>query len=281
MKTKLLNMLCYTIGCAIFAAALAVFIVPNELAPGGVSGLAVTLNHVTRLPVGVWTLLLNLPLLILAFRFIGRGYAVRTLICVVLSSSFIWIGESFLPGYTGDRLLSCMIGGAVMGAGLALVLMRGASTGGTDVAGALLTRRWPFVPLGKMMLIVDGLIITVSACVFRSVETALYSFICVFVTSTVLDNVLCGTERGKLVYIISDHGSEIAQSVLNRLRRGCTLLSAKGAYSGTQRPVVLVAVRRTQVYPLKRLVNELDPTAFFMVTDYSEVVGAGFKEQLL
>lgn len=281
MKGKLVNGISYILGCALFAVALAMFIQPNQIAPGGVSGISVTLQYVTGLSIGLWTLLLNIPLLLLAFRFIGRQYGINTLFCVVLSSVFVDLAGRFLPRYTGDKLLACIVGGAAMGAGLALVLMHGGSTGGTDIAGNLLTRRWPHIPLGRAMMMIDGVIIAFSALVFKSLDTALYSLIAVFLNTTVLDNLLYGTERGKLVYVISDKGEQIAHEVMQRLQRGCTLLNGKGAYSGVDRPVVLVAVRKRQVYPLKRLVNEVDRNAFFMVTDYTEVLGNGFKEPLI
>lgn len=272
-----LDMLFNLVGCGLFAVAMHVFIAPNQIAPGGVSGLAVVFNYLTGLPIGTWSFLINIPLLLIGLKFLGAHFTLKTLVTVVTLSVMIDYVAVFLPEYTGDALLASLFAGALMGAGLAIVFMRGSTTGGSDIISRLLQLKYPYIQLGKILLAMDVVVILISAAVFGNIETALYSMVAVFTSSKILDSVLYGLDTGKLFYIMSRRSVEISREILTELQRGCTLLKSTGAFTQNDSQVLLVAVRRSQYFQLKRIVHALDPAAFIIVTDSSEVIGEGFK----
>lgn len=264
-------------GCFLFSLGVNVFTLPNHIAPGGVTGLSTILNHLVGIPVGLAALLLNLPLLLLAFFFLGRTFTLKTLKSVLVLSVVLDLPFTHIFAYTGDSLLAALFGGILTGAGLALVFMRNSTTGGTDIVSRLLRLKFPFLQMGKAIMLVDLVIILLAAFVFGQLETALYGIIVVYSSGRVIDAVLYGMENGRMVTIISARGDEIVQRVLRELGRGITLLPGKGAFSGEARSVLLCAVRKTQYFQLKRLVRQVDPVAFMVVTEAGEIVGEGFK----
>ena len=274
----LLDLAADVIGCGIFAIAMRVFIAPNGIAPGGVSGLSVILNHlIPQIQIGAWSLLVNIPLLLMGLRWLGKGFALRTLLTVVILSFMIDYVAVLLPQYQGDVMLAALFGGVLMGIGLAPVYMRGSTTGGGDIISRVLLIRYPHLQMGRILLAIDATVLLLSAAVFGRIETALYGLVTVFSSSKLIDSLLYGMDTGKLVYIMSQKADEITQNILCDLQRGCTLLRSIGGYSGQDAKVILVAVRRHQYFPLKRLVRRLDPGAFVIATDSSEVLGQGFK----
>ncbi|MEM1484065.1 YitT family protein [Oscillospiraceae bacterium PP1C4] len=272
-----LDMLFNLAGCGLFAIALHVFVAPNQIAPGGVSGLSVVLNYLTGLPIGIWSFIINIPLLLIGTKFLGWWFTGKTLVTVVTLSVMIDYVVVFLPEYTGDALLASLFSGALMGTGLAIVFMRGSTTGGSDIVSRLVQLKYPHIQLGKMLLAIDVVVILISTAVFNNIETALYSMVVVFTSAKVVDSVLYGLDTGKLVYVMSRKSVEISKEVLTELQRGCTLLKSTGAFTQNDSQVLLVAVRRSQYFQLKRIVHTIDPTAFIIVTDSSEVIGEGFN----
>lgn len=276
--TIFLDLLYYTVGGALFAVALQMFIAPNQIAPGGVSAVAVVLNYlIPAVQIGAWSILLNIPILLCGLKFLGKPFTLRTLMALLIMSVLTDLFYYVTPPYHGDPLLAALFSGVLMGAGMALVFMRDSTTGGVDIISRLIQRRMPHMPMGRLLLMLDVVIIGGSALVFGKFETVLYSIISVFVCSRTIDSVLYGLDRGKLVYVISPQNEIISQRIIGELERGCTLLQAVGGFSKTSTQALMVAVRAPQFHKLKTIVQEEDANAFMIVTDSSEVLGEGFK----
>lgn len=273
----LTDLLFDVMGSCLFAIGMQMFVAPNQIAPGGFSAIAVVLNYLFGIPIGTCSFLLNIPVLLLGLKFLGKTFTVKTMTTVVVMSILTNAMYYAVPPYSGDALLAALFGGAMMGAGLALVFMRDSTTGGVDILSRLIQRRVPYVPMGRLLLILDLIVIGISALVFGRLETVLYSLVCVYVSAFTVDSVLCGMERGKMVYILSPKTEQIAGRIIQELDRSGTFLQAKGAYSGEQAQALLVALRIQQYHHLKQIVHETDPNAFMIVTDSTEVLGEGFK----
>ncbi len=276
-KRTALDGLFYVLGSVLYALSVNIFTAPNQIAPGGVTGVATLLNYVWGAPIGTMILLINLPLLLAAWFRLGKAFTVRTLIVTVLSSTVIDATASFLPPFQGDRMLVALFGGVLAGAGLGLIYMRGATTGGTEVVARLLERKFRHIPIGRLILLVDALVVAASALVYRNVETALYAMVLIFVSSSLMDALVYGGDKGKMLLIMSRKEREIADEILNRMERGVTILNATGAYTGGERRVLLCAVRRSEMYQLRSIVMDIDPGAFLIVVSTDEVLGEGFK----
>ncbi len=266
----------YVAGSAVYALSVNCFSAPNEIVPGGATGLATMLHALTGLPIGMLILLINLPLLLTAFFRIGKRFALRTLCVTVLVSFVIDISEPFLPVFRGEKILAAIFGGLLSGIGLALVLLRGATTGGSELAARLLQKRFSHLSIGRLILIVDAAVIALSALVFDGLSAAMYAAILVFVSTLMMDKMIYGGEEGRLLLIITPHPRPLVQAVTEQIQRGVTLLRGQGGYTGQERAVLLCAVRRTQLSALRRLIRATDPAAFTMVVTTQQVFGEGF-----
>ncbi|MBQ8550526.1 MAG: YitT family protein [Clostridia bacterium] len=276
-KKSITDILFYTIGCGIYSAAVVVFTDPNEISPGGVTGIALLLKHFFSLPAGLMTFVLNIPLIIVGFiRFGGRFILSTALATGIMSLTLDGANYIFSPYYT-DGILAAVFGGIMMGAGLSLVLLRGATTGGADIAAKLINARYPFISMGRIILALDLAVVTASAIAYRRFESALYSIISLYVSSHVLDTMLYGTDRGKLVHIITEKPTEISTAVLSVLNRGLTRLPAYGGYTGKERQVLMCAMRPSEVSAFQRIVRNADPDAFIIISDAGAILGQGFK----
>ena len=276
-KGFLLDLVYSLLGSALVALAVAVFTVPNDIAPGGVSGLATALAAISPISVGVWTLLLNVPLLLAAWRLLGLRPLAFTLLATVLLSVFIDLFGVLLPGYTNNVLLAAVAGGVLSGLGVGVLFLRGISTGGTDLAALLLKKPFPNVPNGIMLLVIDALVVAIAVVVFRDIEVALYSAITIYLASKVIDALAEGVDYAKVIYIITERGEEISRVLNERTDRGTTLLSAMGGYTGKNKHMVVTVTRRNVLAQTLRLIRQTDPAAFTFVTDSTEVHGEGFK----
>lgn len=279
-KNIALDTIYYTFGCLIYSASVTIFTAPNKMAPGGITGIATITYYTWKVPIGIMIFLLNIPLFIAGFKLIGGKFMLKSLICTIGTSVGVEM-LNFLPKYiakTGDQmLLAALYGGILSGVGLALVFLRGATTGGTDIASRLLKLRWPYVTMGRMMIFVDFTIIIVSVVVFKSVDSGLYALIQLFVSSKVIDLILYGADTGKMFVIISEKNNEIAKKIMDTLDRGVTLLKGRGVYTGADKEVLICAVRRQETSKLRVIVKETDETAFLIMCDASDVIGEGFK----
>ena len=276
----LIDVFFYLVGGTCYALAVVIFTAPNALVPGGLTGVATILHHyVPAIPIGLAILAMNVPLFIASWFKGGRAFTVRTLICTAWSSVAIDLFTALnVPTYIGkdDPLLVPIFGGLLMGLGLGLLYMRGACTGGSEIVARLFERRFPHISVGRFILIVDAVVIGVGAFTF-GVTAAMYAIILVFVSSTVLDALVYGGDAGKMAMIMSTKDDEIATAIVNQMGRGCTKLESEGAYSGQKRRVLLCALRRPQLYTLRKVVVSIDPEAFIIITSTDQVFGKGFK----
>ena len=267
-----------TLGAVIYALAFDWFVAPNQIAMGGVTGLAQIVNAlVPVLPVGVLSILVNVPLFLAGWRLLGGRLLVSSLYAMAVSSLAIdviaWM-HTFPPM---DPILATLYGGAGMGVGLGLVFSQGATTGGTDIIGKLLKLKFPWLPIGKLVMIPDMVVVILAAVVFGTVNAALYGLIQMYLLSKVMDMILYGWDTSRVAYIITDRWEETVQGLLD-MNRGVTLLQGKGAYTGAEKQVLLVAFRQREIVPIKRMLREIDPQAFFIVCDAHEILGEGFGD---
>ena len=267
-----------TLGAVIYALAFDWFVAPNQIAMGGVTGLAQIVNAlVPVLPVGVLSILVNVPLFLAGWRLLGGRLLVSSLYAMAVSSLAIdviaWM-HTFPPM---DPILATLYGGAGMGVGLGLVFSQGATTGGTDIIGKLRKLKFPWLPSGKLVMIPDMVVVILAAVVFGTVNAALYGLIQMYLLSKVMDMILYGWDTSRVAYIITDRWEETVQGLLD-MNRGVTLLQGKGAYTGAEKQVLLVAFRQREIVPIKRMLREIDPKAFFIVCDAHEILGEGFGD---
>lgn len=267
----------FTAGAVLYALSVHLFTAPANIAPGGATGVATLLHTLFGAPIGITVLLLNLPLFLIAGKQLGWRFLPKTLLATALSSLLIDLFALFVPVYQGNRLLAALYGGVTAGIGLTLIFLRGGTTGGTDLTARLLQPHFPALSFGQILMGLDGLIIISSGFVFRDVDSALYACIVIFATTTVVDRLLYNAGMGKMMYIISQNPHTIARAILQKLHRGVTLLTARGGYSQQEKLVIFCVVRRGEVYRVKQVVQESDPSAFVIVADAGQVMGEGFS----
>ena len=264
------------LGSAIFAAGFAFFLQPNDLSPGGISGLALLLVELTGFgSVGLISILMNLPLFILGGLKIGRRFFVGSLIGMVLSSMLI-DGFAAMDLPAADPLIAIVYGGVVCGIGLGIVFINGTSTGGSDILVRLLKLRYRNVPIGLLSLTFDAVVVLLTGLVFRDLNKALYTGITVYLCGKMVDAVVYRFDYSKVALIISKEYEAIAKEIGNKLARGATFLYGEGSYSAEQTKVILVAVKKQQITELKELVMALDESAFVIVQEAHQVLGDGF-----
>lgn len=262
-------------GCLIGALAYPWFLVPNHIAPGGLTGLATVLNYLFGLPVGTTSLILNIPLFLVGYRSMGGMFAVRSLAATLLFSLFIDMLP--LPCLTQDPMLASVFGGALLGIGLGLILRAGATTGGTDMAARMVHKLIPHLTVGMILFAIDGIVV-VLAGIYIHIEHALYAFISIFVSSQAINLVVDGLTTEKACYVITSATDQVRTQLMSELNRGVTLLSAKGGYSGEERPLLLCVVSAQEVARLKLIVRRADEKAFVFISDAHEVLGEGFRQ---
>lgn len=262
------------IGSVIGAAAYPTFLIPNNIAPGGLTGVATILNYLAGWPVGITALILNIPLFLIGYRTMGKVFAFRSLVATALFTVLIDILP--LKSVSEDPLLGTLFGGVVLGIGLGLILRGGATTGGSDMVARMVHRRFSFITVGMFLFALDFLVV-LAAAIFIGGTQALYAMIDIYVCSRVIDAVMVGFGGNKACFVMTDAWQKITGRILNEIERGCTLLDAKGAYSGTSRPVVMCVMSRQEMTALKRIVQEEDEKAFMFITEAHEALGEGFS----
>ncbi len=267
------------------------FLVPYKIAPGGLSGLATVLFYLSneKLPIGITMLVINVPLFLLGFKYIGKRFFIRTIYGTIILSVIIDITETYMANFannllvTGgsagsapDILLYSIIGGFLSGIGLGIVLKMDATTGGTELAAKLLNKPLKNMTLGQILLWIDAAIILFAIIAFNSVLIGLYSFVSLFITTKVIDAMVAGLDYSRAILIISEKQDEISKRLLVELDRGVTELKGRGVYSGKDKNVLLCVVARTQIQQLKEIVQDIDKNAFMILADVKEVLGEGF-----
>ena len=275
-KRRVLDYLMITVASFIYAVAVSLFLDPNSLAPGGVTGIAIILNRLSGLETGTWVLIINIPIILLGMWKFGLHFILSTLYCTATTSFFINLLAAFGVA-TEDRFLAAVVGGALMAVGIGLVFKAGATTGGTDIIVKLLRLRFPHLKTGSLFLITDAIIVTASAFVFKDLDVALYAGLVVFVNSVLLDVVLYGRDGAKLIFIISDAHASITKRLLEELDIGVTYISGTGAYSGKEKNVIMCVMKKQISAQVEVIVREEDPAAFMIVTSATEIFGEGYK----
>ena len=267
------------LGTAIYALGVYIFTAPNQIAPGGVSGLATVINYLTGAPIGIVTAAINFPLLILGWIYLGKGFILKTMVSVI---SFALIYDHvycYLPFYSGNPLLAAVFGGILIGIGVGLTFYCEGSTGGLDIANLLVKRRYPRFKISTLVLASDVIVIVLAMIAYQNFDSAMYAMISMYVQTKLIDLVLIGVDNEKIVMVITRKGKEVSEFVLTRLERGATRIPSIGAYSKQENETLLCAIQQSEYRQLRRAVHEIDPDAFVMVASAAEVVGYGFQSK--
>ncbi len=268
-----------TMSCLLYAFAFNCFFETNNLAMGGFTGIAQVLNRfLPALPIGTTVFVMNVPLMIIGVKKQGWSILFASVYAIFVSSLMIDTMNMFITFPTTEPLLACIYGGVLLGISLGLMMLKSATTGGTELAARLLKYVLPSISIGKICLFIDVAVICIYALTFRSLDNALYGIIAMYVSSLAMDMVVYGSSNAKLAYIISDKSEDIKQKLMN-MGLGATIFNGSGAFTGNQKNILMCAARPNKIARIKAAVNEVDPkNAFIIVTDAKEVFGEGFGE---
>ena len=270
------KLLAVSVGAVFYGLSVGLFFAPNDIAPGGASGVAVMVNTILPIGVGSLTMLINLPLLIVAILKWGWRFLFSTIVAIIVSGVSADACALF-PIVTENRLLAALFGGAVMGFGVGTVFRFGSTTGGTDIVSRLIKLKKPQMKISMLIFLLDGAIALTSGFVFKNAENVLYSMLAITVSSKVLDMVLYGADSARMIFVISNKSEAIRDCLINRENVGCTLLEGFSGYEGSDMQVILCAMRKQRLPSVKEAVLEIDNKAFMLVTNAGEVFGEGFK----
>lgn len=265
-----------TVGAFIYALSISLFLDPNNIAPGGVSGIAILINRFTGIETGTLVLILNVPIVLLGLWKFGWRFIVSTFYSILTMSVFINILARYNP-VTDDLLIASVLGGALLSIALALTFKAGATTGGTDIIVKVLRLHWPHIKTGVLFLMTDAMVVLASWLVFHNITVAFYAGIAVVVNMLVFDYILYGGDEAKLIYIISDKTEEIRVRILDELGITATIISARGAYSQKQKDVLMVVMRKQMSPAAEEIIKEEDQNAFMIISSASEIFGEGYK----
>lgn len=275
-KKRIRNFFLVTAGSFIYAAAISLFLDPNNLAPGGVTGISIILNRLFSISTGTMIFLLNIPIMLLGLWKLGGKIIISTVYCIALTSILTdMLGQC--GAITEEPLLAALAGAVLVAVGMGSVFKGGSTTGGTDIIIKVLRLKMPHMKTGALYLILDAIVVMASAFVFKDIDRALYAGIAVFVASFVLDIVLYGRDGAKLIYIISDKSEKITARLLEELDIGVTYINGQGAYSGKDKKVIMCVMRKPIAPRTEAVIKEEDPEAFMIVTSATEIFGHGYK----
>ena len=278
LKALLTDAAVITLGAFIYAFTFVCCFEPNGIASGGVTGLAQIVHHFfSSIPVGGTVIVFNIPLFLLGWKLIGGRLLVSSLYAMAVSSVIIDALNAFFVPPVMEPLLAAIFGGVGMGFSLGLIFLKGATTGGTDLAARLLKLKLAWLPMGKLLLVLDLASIALVALCFRQLNTALYGVVAMYISSLALDGVLYGMDTAKVAYIISERNEAICAAIVNDLDRGVTILHGQGAYTGNEKKVLMCAFKQREIASIRATVKELDPDAFLIVCNAHEVLGEGFR----
>ncbi|MGB4704041.1 MAG: YitT family protein [Candidatus Saccharicenans sp.] len=278
IKKLIRNLLFVLAGSTIMGLGYALFLIPYHLVPGGVSGVSIILNYLFKLPVGLLIIALNIPIFMLSYRYLGKKYLITTLLGMLTSSLLIDFFNEILklPRGTDNPVLASIYGGLLLGLGLGLVFRGEASTGGSDVIGLILNRLTGMT-VGISIMLTDFVIISASGLVFKNLEAPLYGYIVLFISSKVIDLVLEGWSFSKMVIITSTASDQIEDFIINKLDRSGSALKSRSLYLKREGEIIITVIHRKQLAELKSFIKKVDPGAFVIINDTSEVLGKGFK----
>ena len=276
MKKVVLAYIGIAIGALLMAVGISLFLVPNELSTGGFSGISLITYYLFKFPLGTTMLILNIPLLIIAFFKIGKELFFRSIYGTVLLATFVdWLDR--LKPLTQDRLLACIYGGILVGIGTAVILKLNGSTGGSDLLSYVIKEFRPQYRSSSLILIIDFIIITVNVFVFKTIEVGLYSTIAIYLMGKMIDIIFEGANFAKVILIISPKYKEIAKQIGDEVRRGSTGIVSRGMYTSEEKMTLLCVGSRTESYVIENIAKKIDRSSFIIIINAREVLGKGFK----
>lgn len=264
------------IGAVLMATGLEIFLVPNYVIDGGITGISIMLSHIFGLPLGLFIFLLNLPFFYLGYKQIGKTFAISTVFGIIVLSIFTSLFYP-IPAFTDDILLATIFGGMILGVGVGLVIRYGGALDGTEILSILINKRAPF-SVGEIIMFFNVFILGAAGFVFTW-DRAMYSILAYIIAFKTIDVVVLGLEQSKSAWIISDKNQEIGDAILSRLGRGVTYMNGEGAYTGENTKVVFCVITRLEEAELKNIIDDIDPTAFLAMADIAEVRGGRFKKK--
>ena len=278
---RLKNLALEVLGCFISALGTYSFAVVAQVPVTGVAGIGAILYHLLGLPIGMTNILLNIPIVLVCFRLLGRGFFLRSVRCMVLFAFFTDFVLPALPVYSGDRLLAAVCGGVVMGIGDALIYMQNSSTGGLDFVTMAIKVKHPHMPFGNLTFGAAMAVIIANGLVFRDVDAIIYGILLNFLASTVINKMMFGFNSCMLAMIVTEDGPAVCAAIDEAVDRGSTILKAYGGYKQERRDVVLCACSSKQLYEIEKLVKRMDPASFTIMLQANEVQGEGFRRLVL
>ena len=272
---KMKSVLFTIFGTMITGFAIGAFLTPNKVVGGGASGISTILYHTFGIQPGLSFFLINIVFLLLGLTVLGKKFILKTLLGITLLSLFTQI-FSFFPIYTENLILTTVFGGILYGFGIGMSFAAGASTGGTDIIGRIIQTKVPYMPIGKMLLIVDGIIIIISFFVFRDIELILFGVLTLFVASYSVDLIISKLNVSNIAFVITDKGKEISEKLVSTSPRGVTLIDVKGVYTGSEKQMLFCALKESESEAFQKKILEIDETAFIVFSMSQRIKGNGF-----
>ncbi len=273
--TKAKSVIFTIIGTMITAMGIGMFLTPNMIVGGGASGLATILFYTIRLQPGIGFFAINLVFLAIGFKVLGKEFVLKTLFGTFILSVFVEV-FTLVPIHTENTMLATIFGGVLYGVGIGLAFAAGASTGGTDILGRILQSKFSFLPIGKLLLFVDGIIILVSLIIFKNLELTLYGIIALFISSYTIDLVISKLNVSRLAFVITDFGGEIADKLVSTSPRGVTLIDVKGVYTDSPKQMLFCALKESEAEEFQKKILAIDENAFIVFSESQRIKGNGF-----
>lgn len=266
-----------TAAAFIYAVSISLFLDPNDIAPGGITGIAILINRFVAIPTGTLSLLLNIPIVILGFWKFGWRFICSTLYVLILNAIFMNLLAPF-GAITTDLLIASVLGGTLLGSALAIVFKAGATTGGADIIVKVLRVKWKHIKTNVLFLAFDSMVILASWVVFRDLTVAFYAGVAVVIDSIVMDKILYGSDEAKLIFIISSKPDQMKQRIMDELEITTTIIPAIGAYTREKKEILMVVTRKQMAPRLEEIVKDEDRNAFMIITSANEIYGEGYKD---
>ena len=245
----------------------------------GVSGIALIFYRLFGLPIGLGTILLNIPIILFSYKVLGRRFLLRSLQSLLISSVILDYVVPFLPVYSGERMLAAICTGVLCGFGYALIFMNHSSTAGMDLVTMSIRVKYPHLSLGKVVFMLDVAVVLLGGAIFKDADATIYGCIITYLLTTVMDKIMYGIDAGKMTLIVTENGRQVAECIDRHAGRGATIWKGKGAYSGEEKDIVMCACNNKQMYEIRKNVKEIDEKAFTIIMESNEVVGEGFKKE--
>lgn len=277
IQTLAVDLIYDIVGSVLFSVGIYTFAKNSGFATGGMSGLGLMINYVWGFPIGTITLILNIPVIFLSYKMLGKTFLLKSLKTMVIQTAMLDLVLPHFPTYTGSQMLAAIFTGVLTGAGLVVVYMRGSSTGGTDFLILSLRKLVPHLSIGQFSMLIDGAILLLAGFVYGNIDATLYGLVATFACTQVIDKVMYGAGSEKLAFVITKDGLKTAHEISDELGRGSTLVKSIGTFSGEERDLLLCACSKNQIFKVRAMAHKADAKALVMITEVDEVYGEGFK----